>query len=69
MDEHPGTHTPVTYDSCAHILGPFHHGTKSALETGAELAPGHGSNFQGGRVSGLAPGSWTRGVITRLRGA
>jgi hypothetical protein len=31
--------------------GPFFHGTKAALEVGDELVPGHGSNFQEGRVS------------------
>ena len=45
------THVPVTYESCEHIEGPFYHGTKSALEAGAELVPGYGSNFQAGRVS------------------
>lgn len=42
---------PVTFDHCAHIQGPFYHGTKSALRAGDELVPGFGSNFQGGRVS------------------
>ena len=42
---------PVTYESCAHIGGPFFHGTKSALEACDELVPGYGSNFQEGRVS------------------
>ncbi len=51
MGVHPSTHTPVTYESCAHIEGPFYHGTKSALEAGAELVPGYGSNFQKSRVS------------------
>ncbi len=49
-DDH-GTHEPVTYANCAHIEGPFYHGTKSTLEDGTELVPGHGSNFQRGRVS------------------
>ncbi|NYJ08319.1 NAD(+)--rifampin ADP-ribosyltransferase [Petropleomorpha daqingensis] len=44
-------HVPVTYDSCAHVEGPFFHGTKSALAVGDELVPGYGSNFQQGRVS------------------
>jgi hypothetical protein len=43
--------TPVTYDHCAHVEGPFFHGTKTALEAGVELVPGYGSNFQQGRVS------------------
>ena len=51
MGEVPGTHTPVTYDSCGHIESPFYHGTRSALEVGAELVPGYGSTFQEGRVS------------------
>ena len=42
---------PVTYDSSAHVDGPFYHGTKAALAPGTELVPGHGSNFQDGRVS------------------
>ncbi len=51
MSEQPSTRTPVTYESCAHVEGPFYHGTKSALEVGAELVPGYGSNFQESRVS------------------
>jgi hypothetical protein len=44
-------HVSVTYEHCAHVQGPFFHGTKVALEVGDELVPGHGSNFQEGRVS------------------
>jgi hypothetical protein len=51
MVGHPTVHTPVTYDSCSHIEGPFYHGTRSALEIGTELVPGYASNFQEGRVS------------------
>jgi Rifampin ADP-ribosyl transferase len=46
-----GAHVPVTYERCEHVPGPFFHGTKAALEVGDELVPGHGSNFQEGRVS------------------
>jgi rifampin ADP-ribosylating transferase len=42
---------PVTYENCAHVGGPFFHGTKSVLDVGAELVAGHGSNFHAGRVS------------------
>lgn len=42
--------TPVTTDRCAHVEGPFYHGTKSVLAAGSELVPGYGSNFQAGRV-------------------
>ncbi len=51
MNENNGAYVPVTYDSCAHIEGPFYHGTKSALAVGTELVPGFGSNFHEGRVS------------------
>jgi hypothetical protein len=51
MDEDGSSHVPVTYESCAHVRGPFFHGTKSALEVGDQLMPGYGSNFQAGRVS------------------
>ena len=45
MGESSGTRVPVTYEHCAHVAGPFFHGTKSALEVGDELVAGHGSNF------------------------
>jgi hypothetical protein len=45
------SYVPVTYEHCAHVGGPFFHGTRSVLEVGAELVPGHGSNFQQGRLS------------------
>jgi hypothetical protein len=51
MGEDGSTRVPVTYENCAHVEGPFFHGTKAALEVGDELIPGHGSNFQEGRVS------------------
>jgi hypothetical protein len=44
-------HVAVTYEHCDHVEGPFFHGTRAALQVGAELVPGHGSNFQEGRVS------------------
>jgi rifampin ADP-ribosylating transferase len=51
MGESDGSHVPVTYENCEQIEGPFYHGTKAALEVGDELVPGHGSNFQVGRIS------------------
>ncbi len=51
MAEQPSTNSPVSYESCSHIAGPFYHGTKSALDVGAELVPGYGSNFHDGQVS------------------
>ena len=46
-----GERVPVTYEHCAHVEGPFFHGTRFALQVGEELVPGRGSNFQAGRVS------------------
>ena len=43
--------TPVTFENCARVAGPFYHGSKSVLTPGDELLPGFGSNFQEGRVS------------------
>ena len=51
MGETNSTYVPVTFDRCDDIGGPFYHGTKSTFEVGEELVPGHGSNFQEGRVS------------------
>jgi hypothetical protein len=51
MGEDDDTYVPVTFERCAHVEGPFFHGTKSALAVGDELIPGFGSNFQAGRVS------------------
>jgi hypothetical protein len=45
-----GARVPVTYENCAHVRGPFFHGTKAELRVGDELVPGFGSNFQAGRV-------------------
>ncbi|WP_028045661.1 NAD(+)--rifampin ADP-ribosyltransferase [Cellulomonas sp. URHE0023] len=50
MDENASTRRRVTFDDCAHIDGPFYHGTKAVLQAGTELVPGFGSNFQSGRV-------------------
>ena len=43
--------TPVTFENCDRVAGPFYHGTQSVLDVGDELVPGFGSNFQEGRVS------------------
>jgi rifampin ADP-ribosyltransferase len=70
------THVPVTYERCDHIEGPFYHGTKSALEVGDELVPGHGSNFQVGRVSNniyftalVDTAAWGAELATALAGS
>ena len=44
-------HVPVAFDHCAHVEGPFYHGTKASVRQGDLLVPGFGSNFEDGRVS------------------
>ena len=51
MNHAANDRTPVTYDTCDQVSGPFLHGTKALLEVGVEVVPGHTSNFQDGRVS------------------
>jgi hypothetical protein len=70
------THVPVTYERCQHVAGPFYHGTKSVLEVGDELVPGHGSNFQAGRVSNniyftalVDTAAWGAELATSLTGS
>src|SRR3954452_419329 len=70
------THVPVTYERCEHIGGPFYHGTKSVLQAGDELVPGHGSNFQEGRVSNhiyftalVDTAAWGAELATALAGS
>ena len=68
-------HVPVTFESCQHVPGPFFHGTKAVLESGDELAPGYGSNFQEGRVSNniyftelIDTAAWGAQLATALAG-
>ena len=76
MSESSTDHGPVTFDSCTHVVGPFFHGTRSALEVGDELVPGRGSNFQSGRVSNniyfsgqLESAVWGAELATALAGS
>jgi hypothetical protein len=66
---------PVTYEHCAHIAGPFYHGTKSVLGADDELVPGYGSNFQENRVSNniyftalVGTAAWGAELATALAG-
>jgi len=68
--------TPVTFEHCDHVEGPFYHGTKSVLEPGAELVPGFDSNFQEGRVSNniyftalVDTAAWGAELATALAGS
>lgn len=68
-------HIPVSFEACAHIEGPFYHGTKSRLEVGAELVAGYGSNYQAGRVSNhiyfsalVETAAWGAELATALAG-
>ena len=67
---------PVTLDRCGHVQGPFFHGTAAALALGDMLVPGHGSNYQRGRVlahvyfaAALETAVWGAELATALAGA
>jgi rifampin ADP-ribosylating transferase len=71
-----GSHVPVTYERCGHIVGPFYHGTKSVLGVGDELVAGYGSNFHEGRVSNniyfsalVDTAAWGAEMATALAGS
>jgi rifampin ADP-ribosylating transferase len=66
---------PVGHERCAQVEGPFFHGTKAVLAVGDELVPGHGSNYQEGRVSNniyfttlLETAAWGAELATALAG-
>jgi hypothetical protein len=76
VEENISTYVAVTYGSCEHVEGPFFHGTLAALETGDELVPGFGSNFQVGRVSNniyfttlVDTAAWGAQLATALAGS
>ena len=55
--------------------GPFFHGTRGEFRAGDELVPGHGSNFQAGRVSNnvyftalVSTAAWGAQLATALAG-
>ena len=59
MGESSSAHVPVTYEHCAHIKGPFFHGTKSALVDtaawGAELATALAGSGERGHIYVVEP--------------
>jgi rifampin ADP-ribosylating transferase len=71
MAEGSSERVRVTYESCAHVGGPFYHGTTSVLAVGEEPVPGHGSNFQRGRVSNniYFTAVWGAELATALNGS
>lgn len=76
MSDDASTRVPVTYDHCAHVTGPFYHGTRFALGIGDELAPGFGSNYHEGRVSNnvyfsalVDTAAWGAELATALTGS
>lgn len=42
--------TPVSYETCQHVSGPFYHGTKVSLSIGDLLTTGYLSHFDNGRA-------------------
>lgn len=57
------------------VQGPFLHGTRGVFEPGDELVPGHGSNYETGRVSNhvyftelVGTAAWGAQLATALAG-
>lgn len=70
---HATSYTPVTFENCDHVVGPFFHGTKTSFAIGERLSPGQPSNFKEGRVSNnvyfaalLEPAVWAAELATAL---
>ncbi|MEZ5245229.1 MAG: NAD(+)--rifampin ADP-ribosyltransferase [Acidimicrobiales bacterium] len=68
-------HVAVTFDHCDHVEGPFFHGTRHAFAIGAQLLPGHRSNYHEGRVANhvyfaalLEPAVWAAELAIALAG-
>lgn len=66
---------PVTFEHCAHVEGPFFHGTKTTFEIGDLVVPGHLSNYHEGRVSNnvyfsalIEPAVWAAELATTFAG-
>ncbi len=43
----PADWTPVTFENCHQLPGPFYHGTRAALSIGAHISTGYQSHFAG----------------------
>lgn len=68
-------YVPVTFASCAHVSGPFFHGTKTAFAPDDEILPGRPSNYHEGRISNhvyfaalLEPAVWGAELAVALAG-
>ncbi len=66
-------YTPVTFEKCDHVKGPFFHGTRTSFEVGDLLVPGQRSNYHQGRISNhvyfaalLEPAVWAAELATAL---
>lgn len=69
------SYVAVEFESCAHVEGPFFHGTRVDFAVGDEVAPGHGSNCHRGRRSNhvyfaalLEPAVWGAELAVALGG-
>jgi rifampin ADP-ribosylating transferase len=68
--------TPVTYEYCAHVQGPFYHGTRAALRVGEVLTTGFETHFERGRqlkhlyfAALMEPAIWGAELAVALSGA
>lgn len=69
------SHDPVTFERCAHVEGPFFHGTRVTFAPGDLVVAGQQSNYQEGRISNhvyfaalLEPAVWAAELAVALAG-
>lgn len=70
------TWVPVTYDSFAHVPGPFYHGTRAFLAVGDLISTGYPTHFESDRAlkhvyfaALLEPAIWGAELAVALSGA
>lgn len=68
-------HVPVTFERCAHVVGPFFHGTAADLRIGERLVAGRPSNYHADRAANhvyfaglLETAIWGAELATALAG-
>jgi rifampin ADP-ribosylating transferase len=52
MGENETDHTPVTFENCQQVGGPFYHGTKAVLRADDELVPALAAQADGPTAAG-----------------
>lgn len=67
--------TPISYENCRQVSGPFYHGTRAELAVGDLISTGHPSHFEVGRAlkhvyfsASLEPAIWGAELAVAMSG-